>query len=295
MHEARPFRVGDSTVIRVQELLLRDFKTHDIIPDWNDEVANTYAAGMVPDSLDAKHKHVVISTHSWVVRTPDHTVVVDTGVGNDKSRTMKPFDHLHEPFLERMASIDVTPESVNFVLLTHLHTDHVGWNTRLVEDEWRPTFQNAQTILPQAELERVQALVEAEGSGSPKAAFYFDSVLPVIQAGQTRMIAPEGGASIDGFEFFPTPGHCSGHMSIGFTSGEGYAFFSGDVFHHPIQVYQPGWSSVFSEDHARGHASRLWALEHMAQTEALVFTPHFASSSAGQVSRYRDGFAWQFI
>ena len=287
-------RIGDALVTRIPELLLRDFKTTDLIPDWNPGIADRFDSWMVPDCLDAAHAHVVVSTHSWLVQTGRHTVIVDTAVGNDKPRTMAAFDRLREPFLERLAAAGVASEDVDHVLLTHLHTDHVGWNTRLVDGRWQPTFPNARTVLPQPDLDRVRALVAKEGATSPKAALYFDSILPVLEAGQVTAIGPEGGPVLDGFAFHPTPGHCSGHMSISFSFGGDYGFFAGDVMHHPIQVAWPDWSSVFSEDRTRGRASRLWALNHMADTGALVFTSHFPGSGAGRVARTPDGFGWAF-
>ncbi len=214
--------------------------------------------------------------------------------GNNKKRTIPAFDGLNEPFLERLAAFGVSPESVDYVLQTHLHSDHVGWNTRLVDGHWQPTFPNARTILPQQELDRWAGLVAKEGSDSLKVAPYFDSILPVLEAGQVTAIGSDGGPALDGFVFHPTPGHCSGHMSIGFSSGQDYGFFSGDVMHHPIQVARPELSSVFSEDHEMGQASRSWALNHAADTGGLVFTPHFPASSAGHVARTAQGFAWRF-
>ena len=119
--------------------------------------------------------------------------------------------------------------------------------------------------------------------------------MPVLEAGRVTKIGSDGGPALDGFVFHPTPGHCSGHMSIGFSSGQDYGFFSGDVMHHPIQVQHSEWSSVFSEDHEKGGASRRWALNHVADTAALVFTPHFPASSAGRVSHTSGGFAWRFV
>ena len=292
--QQQPYRVGDATVTRIPELLLRSFKTTDLIPDWQPSIADRFDGSMVPDCLDEAHAHAVVSTHSWLVRTPRHTILVDTAVGNDKPRPMAAFDHLHEPFLENLAAAGVAPEDVDHVLLTHLHTDHVGWNTRLVDGRWQPTFPNARILLPQPDLDRMKALVAKEGEASPKAAFYFDSVLPVLEAGRAKMIGPDGGPALDGFVYHPTPGHCSGHMSIGLSSEGEYGFFPGDVMHHPIQVAWPDWSSVFSEDHARGRASRLWALDHMADTGALVFTSHFPGSGAGRVARVDGGYAWTF-
>lgn len=289
------FRLGDALVTRIPELLLRHFKTTDLIPDWRPAIADRFDGWMVPDCLDEAHAHVVISTHAWLVQTPGHTVIVDTAVGNDKTRAMAAFDHLHEPFLDRLAALGVPPESVDYVLLTHLHSDHVGWNTRLVDGRWQPTFPNAQTILPQTDLDRLTTLVACEGAASPKAALYFDSILPVLEAGRVTTIGPDGGHAFEGFVFHPTPGHCSGHMSIGFSCGGAYGFFAGDVMHHPIQVARPDWSSVFSEDPARGKASRIWALGHAADKAALIFSSHFAGSGAGRVAHTpADGFAWTF-
>lgn len=287
-------RVGDVTVTRIPELLLRSFKTTDLVPDWQPTIADRFDAWMVPDCLDEAHAHVVISTHSWLVRAPEYTAIVDTAVGNDKPRTIAAFDHLHEPFLDHLAAAGVAPEDVDYVLLTHLHTDHVGWNTRLVGGRWQPTFPNARYLMPQPDLDRVRALVAKEGEASPKVALYFDSILPVLDAGQAELIGAAGGPALDGFAFHPTPGHCAGHMSISLSSGGERGFFAGDVMHHPIQVAWPDWSSVFSEDHARGRASRLWALDHMASTGALVFTSHFPGSSVGRVARADGDYAWTF-
>lgn len=287
-------RIGDAMVTRIPELLVRSFKTTDLIPDWQPGIADRFDAWMVPDCLDEAHAHVVVSTHSWLVRTPRQTIIVDTAVGNDKPRAMKAFDHLHEPFLDHLAAAGVAQEDVDHVLLTHLHTDHVGWNTRLVDGRWQPTFPNARTILPQPDLDRVKAMVAKEGKDSPKAALYFDSILPVLEAGRVTTIGPGGGPALDGFVYHPTPGHCLGHMSIGLASDGEHGFFAGDVMHHPIQVAWPDWSSVFSEDHARGRASRLWALNHVADTGALVFTSHFPGSGAGRVARTDGGFGWSF-
>ena len=295
IEQIQAYRVGDALVTRIPELLLSSFKTTDLIPDWDPKVADRYDGWMVPGCLDAAHEHVVISTHSWLVRTPRHTVIVDTAVGNGKARAVAAFDHLQVPWLERLAAAGVEPESVDFVLLTHLHTDHVGWNTRQVGGRWVPTFPNARYIMPQGEQDRLMRLVAAQGLSTPKTVFYADSVLPVIEAGQAAFVGTDGGEPVEGFVFHPTPGHSAGHMSIGLASGGAYGFFSGDVMHHPIQVYCPEWSSVFSDAPDPGRASRKWALNHMADTGALVFTPHFPESSAGQVSRAADGFAWAFM
>ena len=287
--------VGDVVVTRIPELLLRDFRTTDLIPQWDEAAVAQHVGWMVPDCLDPAHGHVVVSTHSWLVRTPRHTIIVDTAVGNAKPRAVKEFDNLHEPWLERLAAAGTTPETVDFVLLTHLHTDHVGWNTRRVDGRWRPTFPNARYIVAQGEQERLASLLEQQGPGTPKTAFYADSVLPVIEAGQLSYVSPASAEPVQGFVFHPTPGHSSDHMSIGLRSGNAYGFFAGDVMHHPIQVTRPDWSSVFSESPEQGRRSREWALGHMADTRALVFSSQFPGSSAGRVIRSTSGYDWTFV
>ena len=250
---------------------------------------------MVPECLDAAHEHVVISTHGWLVQTPRHTAIVDTAVGNNKARAMADFDHLEVPWLERLALAGVAPDAVDYVLMTHLHSDHVGWNTRLENGRWAPTFPNARYIMSRLEQERLARIVDRDGPDAPKTAFYADSVLPVIEAGLASFVDAGGGEPLEGFSFYPTPGHSTNHMSIGLRSNGAYGLFAGDVMHHPIQVYRPDWSSVFSEDKEHGRKSRDWALNHMADTGALVFSSHFPVSSAGRVARTPEGFDWTFV
>ena len=280
---------------RIPELLLKNFETVDLLPDWDGMVAGKQDEWMVPDCLDQAHEHVVISTHGWLVQTPDKTVIIDTAVGNGKSRAMGVFDHLQEPWLERLLTAGVSPETVDYVLMTHLHSDHTGWNTRFADGRWVPTFPNARYVMSRLEQERLAIIMDRDGPDAPKTAFYADSVLPVIEAGQALYIDAEGGEPLDGFIFHPTPGHSANHMSIGLRLGNDYGLFAGDVMHHPIQVYQPQWSSVFSEDKERGRKSRYWALDHMADTAALVFSSHFPASSVGRISRTPDGYDWTFV
>lgn len=196
---SKPHRVGDVTVTRVPELLLSNFTTDALIPDWRPGRNDPANRWMVPNSLDAAQVHVVISTHSWLVQRPGLTAIVDTGVGNDKLRSMAAFDRLRTPFLDHLAAVGVAPDHVDLVTLTHLHTDHVGWNTTLAEGRWQPTFPNARYVLPQSDLDRVDAMVAREGAGSAKAALFFDSIKPILEAGQVETLRMDGGDGPGGF------------------------------------------------------------------------------------------------
>jgi glyoxylase-like metal-dependent hydrolase (beta-lactamase superfamily II) len=197
---------------------------------------------------------------------------------------------------------------VDLVLHTHLHADHVGWNTSKVDGGWVPTFPNARHIFSGRECAYLAALSASDGSDAairaeaklgrmthlPLSKVYEDSVRPVIDAGLAREIVVDGTEVVEGFSFFPSPGHSIDHACIRFSSRGEYALFWGDVMHHPLQFMKPDWNSVFCEFPDAALKSRRWAMNHAAETDALVFTTHFAESSAGRVSREGDRFAWHF-
>jgi glyoxylase-like metal-dependent hydrolase (beta-lactamase superfamily II) len=175
-------------------------------------------------------------------------------------------------------------------MCTHLHVDHCGWNTRLLDGRWVPTFPNAKYIFSRAEYEHWRGPAGKEGVN---AGVYEDSVLPVVESGQAEIVDGEGAVG-DGLVFHPTPGHTVGHVAIKLSSGEHHAVFSGDIMHQPLQVFRPDWNSAFCEEPTNARASRRWLLEHAAESGATIFTAHFAASSAGRVTRRGDRFDWRF-
>lgn len=291
MDELTTFMVGDAAVTRIPEIVTSDFAPRDLIPEWDVAATASELAAMVPAHLDAAHGRTVISVHSWLVRHGGRTILIDAGVGNGKRREATLFNRLDAPFLDRLAAAGVAPGDVDHVLITHLHIDHVGWLTRREDERWVPTFPNARIALSRRELAKYAALHAAEGSDTPKARLFADSVLPVLD--RIDPVAPGGGEVIGSFAYLSTPGHSLDHMSIALTSRGEEALFAGDVMHHPVQVAHPGWSSVFSEEPMQGEASRRQMLAHAADRNALVFTSHFAGSSAGQVLREDESFTWQ--
>jgi glyoxylase-like metal-dependent hydrolase (beta-lactamase superfamily II) len=282
------YAVGDVTITRVLEKEILDFTPEFLFPEWDPAAVQDHQEWMAPSCWDNTHEHVVLSAHSWVLKTRAHTLLVDTGIGNDKKRKLPAFDHLKEPYLERLAAVGVVPEAVDYVLLTHLHTDHVGWNTRFLNGRWVPTFPNAKYVFAKVEDEYFSG---PGGRDRPNFALYEDSVLPVIEAGQAEMVEADGGEFINGLFFNPTPGHSVGHMSISARSAGEEALFGGDVMHLPVQIYH--WSSVFSASPECGYLSRLWALEHTGQRHGIYFSSHFPGSSAGLVELDDDQFSWR--
>lgn len=289
------YKVGDVTVTRVTEMVIKGVpQEYYFAGGWDSSFLEEHKEALVPGVLD-ENGQLVVSIGTWVVKTPKHTILIDTATGNDKNLPGFPeLANLQLPYLERLKEAGVTPEQVDYVLLTHLHVDHVGWNTRLVDGRWVPTFPNAKYIFPKAEQAYYSTPASHNKANEPSLNVYEESVLPVIEAGLTQTVGPGGGEVLEGFTFIPSPGHSIGQMSIRLTSKGEEALFGGDVMHHPFQVYRPDWNSMYCEFAEQARISRRWALEHAAEHRALYFSTHFPESSAGFVTRKGDRFSWSF-
>jgi glyoxylase-like metal-dependent hydrolase (beta-lactamase superfamily II) len=306
----KTYRVGDAAVTRIDELRLAAFRFDALYPGAEPDALERHRNRLEAGSFEPATGTFIQSIHSWLVKAPHHTILIDTATGNDKNRPdIPPLHRLNEPFLARLAAAGVTPEQVDYVLLTHVHADHVGWNTRMVDDRWIPTFPNATYVfsgIEQAYGESLAAGKEPAGAARPDAALgpaarkpadrvYDDSVRPVIEAGLAKLIAVNGEEILDGISFIPTPGHSIDHASIRLVSRGEQALFAGDVMHHPLQVYEPSLNSCFCEFPEAALRSRAAVLEDAAERGATVFTTHFAQSSVGRIDRRGDRFAWQFL
>jgi glyoxylase-like metal-dependent hydrolase (beta-lactamase superfamily II) len=227
-----------------------------------------------------------MSIHSLVVETPSHRIVVDTGLGNDKEgRNVPTWNNRKTPFLETMAQAGFPPDSIDTVLCTHLHVDHVGWNTRLADGKWVPTFANARYVFGRTEYEHWR-----DHSHEPaQAAVFNDSVKPIMDAGKAELI-PSDHKLYDEITMIPTPGHSPGHMSIHITSDGEEGLLSGDVAHHPCQMAHLDWSSTADSDPLQSAATRRHLFSRFANTQTLVIGGHF---SAAHIKR--DGDAFKFI
>ncbi|MBV8047393.1 MAG: MBL fold metallo-hydrolase [Paludibacterium sp.] len=287
--KTKTYRVGDARITRVTDTLLHGLTPTYLYGDWDAGLLNEQPR--LRGLLDDNGEHVTLSVHTWVIEWGGQVILIDTGIGNHKARPFSALFHqLQTPFLERLAAIGIQPADVAHVLLTHLHVDHVGWNTRLVDGQWLPTFPNARYVMPQGDLDFF-----ASPAGEGRRMVYDDSVAPVIAAGQSVVMGGDGGAYLEGFHFHPTPGHCAGHMSISLTSRGETALFTGDVVHTPMQIYRPQWNSVFCADQDQARTSRRWLLDFAVEQDALVLPAHFTDTSAGRVTHQDGGFAWQFV
>lgn len=267
----RVHRVGGARVTKIPEITA-DIPARTLLPTC--------------EGVDGS---LALSVHSWLVQAGAMTVLIDAGIGNDKARPSPLFDRLDTPWLDRLAAAGARPEDVTHVLLTHLHTDHVGWNTIPGPGGWVPTFPNARTILPRAGYE---FFLSPEGRERPNFAMVADSVIPVVEAGRVTFVPPDGGNMLPGFTFLPTPGHSRDHMSILLEAEGEAALFAGDVLHNPVQAAHPDWSSMFCEDPAEACLSRRRMLGLAAERRLPWFSSHCAGPSVGTVTRDADAFAW---
>ena len=297
MTSSPTYRVGAAEVTRISDLELRDFTPEKLYPGaWTPETLSSHPEWFPPWTMDEERKHLLMSVHSWLIRERGRTTLVDTGAGNDKERPdSKYFDRLSTSYLSNLAAAAVRPEDVDFILTTHVHVDHVGWNTRLEDGVWVPTFPNARYIFSGEEHAFFTDKANLTERNRTSFATQKDSVDPIIKAGLADRINIDGAAPIPGFRFEGTPGHSPYHASIIFESEGRTAFFSGDVMHHPIQVHRPDWNAMFDADGEAAKRSRAWALSFAVEREAQVFSSHFPGSSTGYVRAETSGFGWESL
>jgi glyoxylase-like metal-dependent hydrolase (beta-lactamase superfamily II) len=224
-----------------------------------------------------------MSIHALVVETPSRRIVVDTGLGNDKQgRSVPTWNNRNTPFLETMIAAGFPPDSIDTVLCTHLHVDHVGWNTRLVGGRWVPTFARARYLFGRSEYEYWR-----DHSESPAhAAVFHDSVQPIVDAGRAELVESDH-RICDEIAVIPTPGHSPGHMSVLIRSDGEQGLLTGDVAHHPCQMAHLDWSSTADSDPVQSAATRRELFARFADTPTLVIGGHY---DAGRIRRDDDAF-----
>jgi len=224
--------------------------------------------------------------HALLVESQGQRIVVDTCVGNDKNLPAMKAWHKKQggSFLADLAAAGFPPDAIDTVLCTHLHVDHVGWNTRLEEGRWVPTFPNARHLWNEAEYDYWSTLDDREFGD-----VIGESVIPVYEAGLVDLVS-EDHAVTDEVSLEPTPGHTPGHVSVHIRSRGEQAVITGDLIHHPAQIARPGWRSRADWDGAMGEATRRSFLERYADEPVLIIGTHFAAPTAGHLVRDGDSY-----
>lgn len=293
----RHWKIGNAVVTRVEEQLGHgSFPPEQYFTGFEREVLERNLAWLVPNHYVPEADALITSVHAWLIRTDRHTILVDSCAGNHKDRHWWPrFHDLDTPFLERLAHAGARPEQIDFVLCTHLHADHIGWNTQLQDGRWVPTFPNATYLFSRTEHDHWDPRQHLDDADDPhRRIAYADSVLPVIDAGQARLV--DGPHAIDDELLIePSPGHTPGHVLLKLLHPEGGAVFCGDVLHHPLQIHAPHWNSQFCANQVQARSTRRRVLEHCAEHGALLLPTHFGAPHVAAVDEVGDGFGARFI
>jgi glyoxylase-like metal-dependent hydrolase (beta-lactamase superfamily II) len=281
--------IGDFAIDCVVDLERPFLHAQTFFPDLTDDMFAHCRKVLPPGDLTPDGR-LQMRFQSLLVRTGRHTILIDTCCGNHKDRPgREDFHHLNTNYIGALAQAGVTPEQVDFVMCTHLHWDHVGWNTRLIDGQWVPTFPNARYIFGKAEFDYWAAL-NAKSEVPP----FADSVLPVVEANKADIVADDFSIG-DHARILPTPGHTPGHIAIAFGTTRDDAVFVGDAMHSPLQTRYPELSMKFDVDPQLAATTRRGLLERLCDTGTLCCTAHFPSPSAGRIKRRGDAFTCEMV
>ena len=280
------WRIGEVTVTRILELEATG-GTRFILPQATPDVIREI--GWLSPHFADETGRLRMSVHALVVETPTKRIIVDTCIGNDKQRDIPTWSNLQTSFLADLEAAGFPPESIDTVLCTHLHVDHVGWNTKLVAGRWVPTFPNARYLIGRKEFDYWQA--EEEGVENPERSPFHDSVKPVFDAGLVDLVETDHVVCPE-VSLEPTLGHTPGHVSIRIRSQGEEALITGDFAHHPCQLAHPEWASAADYDATASTATRQRVFGSLAGSKVLVIGTHFASPTAGHI--VEDGAVWRF-
>lgn len=276
-------KIGEVEVWRLLDLQ-GPFMTPDtLFPTAGPDVAEVMERH-VPGSICQNTGCLIIPIQGFLLVTPRHRILIDSCVGNDKTVPSFPDWHRRSDgrFLASLNAAGLTVDDIDYILCTHLHTDHVGWNTRLEDGRWVPTFPKARYLIPAAD----EAFHKDRMSD-----LYTESVLPVIAAGQAEMVQ-SGHMLGDHVKLVPTPGHTPGHVSVQIQSNNREALITGDALHSAAQCWHPEWHFKFDANPEQAIESRRFLLETASEAECLMLGSHFSLPSIGKVSAEKNAFRW---
>ena len=279
------WQIGDVRVTRIVEIEITG-GSRFILPDATREACQPMR-WMVPH-FASDEGELVMSVHALVVESKGQRIVVDTCIGNDKEgRAIPNWNGLQTSFLSDFEGAGFARESIDTVLCTHLHIDHVGWNTMLVDGEWVPTFPNAEYLVAEKEWDHWKG----EQDDIHTQTILSDSVAPIFDAGLARLVDTDH--RINGeVSLTPTHGHTPGHVSVRISSRGQEAVITGDCLHHPCQIARPEWCSPADSDQGQARTTRESLIEAWHGGQTLVIGTHFAAPTAGRVQQLESGGYW---
>jgi len=290
----RQVKVGDVTISSIIERAGPWRSPEAMFPKCDVALARRHLAGMEPFVYDAATDRLAITYQTFVVRTPRHTILVDTCTGEDKGFPA-PLDFPKQPWLDGFAALGLRFADIDYVFCTHLHVDHCGWNTRLVNGRWTPTFPNAKYVFHRKEYAFWEATAtKGENLPGGREKVWRMNCLPIMEAGQAVLV--ENDFALDDTVWLsPTPGHTPGHCCINIASRGKRAVVTGDLMHHALQCREPDWSTIFCWDPALAVQSRREFLGSVADTDILILPVHFPAPTCGHIRSDSSRFHFRFL
>jgi glyoxylase-like metal-dependent hydrolase (beta-lactamase superfamily II) len=286
------FQVGALTIHRLIEMEPSTGNRHamEFLPNLTPAVLAENRDWLRPDALDEEDR-IILCMQSYVVRTPHHTILVDSCLGNDKDRPSHPRWHRKTDtrWMDALAAVGLRVEDIDVVLCTHLHVDHVGWNTRLENGRWVPTFPKARYLFSARELD-----FWTRRNAEAPIPWIGDSVLPVVAARRAELIRSDHAVD-DHVRLLPTPGHTIDHFAVQLGRDRDEAVITGDLIHTPLQARHPELHMRIDHDPLQAVATRRAFLERYCDTDTLCCFAHFPSPSKGFVRRWGNGFRCDYL
>ena len=282
--------VGDLTIHRIIEQETPFLPALEMLPGLTPDLLAENRPWMREAAALDRQDVLILCFQSYVVKTPHHTILVDSCIGNDKPRPRPKWNlKTDDTYMRALRAAGISAGDIDFVMCTHLHPDHVGWNTRLENGRWVPTFPNARYVFAKNEFD-----YWTEQHAKTPVPPFNDSVLPVVEARRADIVRNDYEIG-DHARILPTPGHTPGHVAFTFGRGRDDAVVSGDLMHSPLQARYPELSVKFDVDQAQAVRTRRDFLERYCDTDTLCCTAHFPSPSTGKIRRWGDGFSCEAV
>jgi glyoxylase-like metal-dependent hydrolase (beta-lactamase superfamily II) len=285
------FTAGDLTIHRIIEQETTFLPALEMLPSLTPEILAENRSWMKQAKAIDDTDTLILCFQSYIVTTPHHTILIDSCIGNDKSRPKRAKWNMKtdDTYMRGLTAAGFSIGDIDFVMCTHLHPDHVGWNTRLENGRWVPTFSKARYVFGKTEYD-----YWSEQNATAEVQPFTDSVLPIVEAKKAEIVTNDFAIG-DHTRILPTPGHTPGHAAFALGKGKDDAVFGGDLIHSPLQTRYPELSMTFDVDPALAAKTRRSFLERYCDTNTICCTAHFPSPSSGKIRRNGNGFTCEMI
>jgi glyoxylase-like metal-dependent hydrolase (beta-lactamase superfamily II) len=283
----KPLALNEISIYPVIEQQGPFFGVREFFPTLTDELLDENRSWLQPEFIDGEDR-LVLCIQSFVIKTPRHNILIDACVGNHKPRPTRPFWNMlnSDRFEKGLTAAGVAVDDIDYVMCTHLHADHVGWNTRLENGRWVPTFPKATYIMADREL---TYWTQREKDNPQSVPWITDSVLPIVEAKRTKIVKSDF-AFDDTVKLIPTPGHTVDHFSILAGRAGSDAFITGDMIHSPLQARYPELGMMADHDSPQAGRTRRQIFDRFCGEPTMMCATHFPAPSTGRLQRWDSGY-----